>query len=259
MKRVTIIGSLAVGTLLLVALITSAFGQPDPNTQPGQRAGDGQRMRPPQLPPITMKFGAGSLFVLQGLTLAKYDADTVKPAGVVNLVDNIAQPTAPANGAGMRPMRPPLPGLLLIVGEDADANVLIVSGDNFFRLQASDLKVLVKATLPAQPQPQAPADGQGGLGMPPPGNPPDAVGPDGAPGGPAGGPGMMGGPGGGPGMMGGPGMPQAAQPVPELHGNTLYLVRGTQLLALDITTGKVTGKATTPITPAKANANANAK
>lgn len=280
MKRNILYGAGIVSALLVTSLVTVAFGQPGIGGgrgagattgtagagQPGNVGGMHQQMAPPAH--TIVKFGAGSVYTLTGMTLTQFDAVTLKQTGTVTL-EEIAEPAAPAaqpNAAAgnqqppmMRPMRHQGPPTFVIVNNAA----IIICGDTFYRVSLVEMKVTVKSDLPkpaidaAANAPQAGAapagrgqggpggkgggpGGQGGPGMGGPGEQ------GGAPGGQGGGPGM-GGPGGqgGPGM-GGPGM-AAAEPV--INGDIMYLARGKELLAINIVNGNVTAQATVPSGP----------
>jgi hypothetical protein len=315
MKRINLIG-IAITTAVL-GLVTGAWAQWDGGGAPqggngpwrggpGGNGGPGMMMPPPT--PAVMQYGAGSLFVLQGWTLARYDATSLKQLGSVQLGKGGARMPAAGERANGMPMMGMPPAAFLITGDAAKAEVLVVAGDTFYRINAAeDMTIAVKTTLPparsgmggmgqrrpmargeqnapgAPGQPGGPDGEQAAPGGGPGDNGGNDAGPDNAPGGgpgdmggnnggpdngPAGVPGGMGGndggpgngPGGGPGGFAGDprmgrGMMMMMTPPPQppqvtLHENTLYVLRASQILAIDITSGKVTAQGATPGKPA---------
>jgi hypothetical protein len=252
--------ALAIGAVLALGVSTYLMAQPD-IAGPGAANGPGGRGgrqggMPQQMPPAVMASGATSLYVMAGGTLLKYDAVTLKELGKVELVaPPAADPAAGAAGggrpgaAGGRPggaaggpgaaaggpgapggpggrggmnRQRPMAGAMLIT-PGANEQVLVVIGDQFFRLEAATLTVKAKATLPAPELPNANPPMDPGA--------PDAAGPPEGPGGP-----------GGPGGMGG-GRPAEL----SLKGVTLYVLRGPQIVAVNTVDGKVTGTAMLPM------------
>ncbi len=264
MKRNILYGAGIVSALLVTSLVTVAFGQPGAGAgrgagatcaatagQPGNMGGMHQQMAPPAH--TMVKFGAGSVYTLTGMTLTQRDALTLKQTGTVTL-EEIAEPAPPVaqpNAAAgnqqppmMRQMRRQGPPTFVIVNNAA----IIIKGDTFYRVSLIDMKVAVKSELPkptVDAAANAPQDGAAptGRGQGAPGGqclaPGGQCGQGGAPGGP-GGPGGRAGKG-GPGM-GGPGMmAQHAEPV--INGDIMYLTRGKELLAINIVDGTVTAQA----------------
>lgn len=287
MKKLTIIGSLATAAMLLGSV--SAFAQPGPDGDHqgapalgGREGGFQERLQHP----VTVKHGSDSVYTLDGRTLTRRDGKTLKKIASVTLgEDKGRQPQArrgqddraPRDGKdgrnerqvggrdgqpGERPMFPPMPAQLLVVGEGRRASVLVITPHTFYRLNAQTLAVIVKTELP---RPEMGRPGQGRPAGQMPGMHPnreqqaDRVAPQAGgerPQGMAGGPpqGVPHGDKGGPNMQGdregrGPEQMMAGGPQgcgfmpmrdPEVRGNTLYLQRGPRLLAIDYRTGKVT-------------------
>ncbi len=256
MKRNTLYGAVIVSALLVTGIATVAFAQTGngggrggsatctaPAGQPGNGGGMRQQMAPPAHPIV--KYGAGSVYTLTGVTLTQYDALTLKQTGTVTL-EEIAEPavaTQPNAAAGnqqppmMRQLRRHGPTTFVIVNNAA----IIIKGDTFYRVSLVDMKIAVKSELPklaVDAAAIAPQDGATPAGR-------GQGGPGGQCGAPSGlcGPGGKGGPGGQRGSgMGGPGMmAQHAEPV--INGDTMYLTRGKELLAINIVDGTVTAQA----------------
>jgi len=269
-------------TVMAVGMATTAFTQAGlaggdqgavPPGGPGGNPGRQMQMRMPPVPP-TMKVVADSLFVLQGLTLTKYHANTLEQTGVVTLTVKTPAPGNPPAGTTEKTMAapqateatktandtqapPPPPfaqALLLSADDKDDPALLVVIGNSFQRIRVKDLAITATADLPAPVQ-----NGKDAKTVQRTGNgAPDATTrdtgdaiPNGVPGGAQGGPGGM--PGGMHGMPGGS-MPGGMNlPIYELANNKLYLLRGPQLLAINVSTGEVTTKqlqqANTPQAP----------
>jgi len=190
-------------------------GPGGPGGPPGAPGGPGgPGMQPPMGPGPIMKAGAQGVFVLWGPTLTKYDA-ALKEKGSLQL---IGPPTdnPPAEGDQKPPM-PPMPpnGILLIApaGSGASEKVIALFGDQLVSVDAASLKIAAKAKLPAPEMPKPPD----GTAM---GNPQ------------------------GPGMM----MPQFFGPPPpiELQGRVLYILRGPQIVGVNVEDGKIVGPAALP-------------
>lgn len=172
--------------------------------------GQGGPGGPPMGPPIIMKASPQGVFLLTGNTLTKYDE-------ALAIQKTITLDGQSNSSDSQRPQRP-RPAMMLLNG--AGDKVLVLMGDEFFSIDAASLTVIAKATLPALPAVgPPPADG---------GNPPD-------------GGGQMG--------PGGPGRPQMGQPMPgglELQGNVLYMLRGPQIIGINITNGTLVGPVSLP-------------
>ena len=254
MNTLKTLGVMTLFVLCAIGIATSAFTQPgiggaqQAGGQPGQP--NGMPPKRPQLP--VMHAGVSGLFVLEGTTLTKYDAATLKQLGNLQLVENIAAKAdaTAGNNAGRPKMGQTSDGAFLVVKIDNTENLLVIAGDQFTRITAQDFKVAVKQALPVAQM------------APPPGGP---EGPDG-PGAPAANAGKTGGkiekafaagPDGNNEPQGGPGgapngaqqgmrpPPPAQAPTLELFNNILYVLRGNQLLAIDVTTGTVLAQGTT--------------
>ncbi|MHB9134552.1 MAG: hypothetical protein ACYDBB_26055 [Armatimonadota bacterium] len=246
MKHITLIGIAIATAVLGLGLVTGAWAQREGG---GPQGGPGGNGRPPMPPPqhASMQYGANGLFVLQGVTLTKYDAGSLKQSGSVQLGNAAGQQVAPdRNANGMPPMGPP-PAVAFLITAGKKAEVLAIAGDTFYRINAQDMTVTVKSSLPAlqvgqgrpdnQAAPRGGGNAQGGTGRP---GGQHQAGPGG--GGPNGaGPG---------GNNGGPGMHRMQPPQLTLQGDTLYVLRAHQLLAIDIASGKVAAQGATPGKPA---------
>lgn len=243
MKKGMLYGVLAVSGLLAVA-VTTGFAQQFGNRQGQGQGGPGGGMQMP--PRLEMKTTATGVYVLQGNVLTRYTAGTLQKDGQATF----AEPTVTKQTTDQQaPPRPMVADFTI-----TDTAVLAVIGNDFYNLDVKTLAVKAKATLPEPPQPpQAGPNGQG-QGDRQQGGPGGGQGMRGGPGGgqgmqggPGGEQGMRGGPGGGQGMRGGPGGPNGPmgqQMQLTATGNTLYVLRGPQLLAVDIATGNVTGTVT---------------
>lgn len=147
--------------LLAVAMLTAMAQRGGANNQPAMGG---------RTPATIMEMAPQGLFVLRGGILAKLDAKTLKEVAVVELFGAapVRPTTQPARNAPPTPewtkyyaemaKRNAAPALLA-----AEKNLLIVIGDQFFRIDAETGKVAAKASLtpapvvpadPNQPQPQ---------------------------------------------------------------------------------------------------------
>jgi hypothetical protein len=154
--------------MVTVGVMSSGFAQPEIAAGGGMGGPGGRGMGPrgggPMMPPggprrIVMHAAGGSLYVLQGNELVKYDGDTLKQQGAVTL------PDAKPDGANAEGPRPPLgagPADFLVAGND----VLLVAGGSFYLIDARTMRIDKQAALPVRP-----ADAQGGI-RPPFGPPP---------------------------------------------------------------------------------------
>jgi hypothetical protein len=184
-------------------------------------------MRPPR--PI-MKISSVGIFVLAGPVLMKYNATTLKPEGRVNLM---MRGTTPAQRGRLRMLQPPLPAAMALAGGTGGCIVVVVIGDRFFSVDAVSMRIIAKALIPGVRPGQRPGfrggqsgrqNGESGMG----------------PGAPNGGGGMRAPRRGGRQRMAfGPMGTQPPVPVLEIAGNTAYLLHANQIIAIDITTGKV--------------------
>jgi hypothetical protein len=232
MKYGTVYVALAAVVLIGAGLVTSAFGQVRDEAQ--QQGGDRrERMTmPPPPPPLTVRYVGDSLLVLRGNTLVKLDEHTLEESGSVMLGEERADMQD-----GQRILPRPLggPPLLIADGAGRSAAVLVILGDTFYRVQPRTMTVVATTALPALPLPPMRREDRGEQrGVPPADMEPAAL------------PGM-GAHGNGPGGHGmGPGMPPTTY---ELQGNTLYLVRGPQLMAIDVNSGKILAEQSLAPTP----------
>lgn len=261
MKRHIYIGATVITALLTVLLLTGASGQGG-GGRPQSGGGMNRGAMPPPPAQVEMQFAAGNLFILQGTTLTKYDATTLKVTGSCALSGDAA--TATVTGQRAQAL-PPAPSLLIVTGADENAALLVVAGGTFYRILASDMTVAVKKALPVAqniatmaggPTDEPKQMGAGDAGGPDDGGPangmlgePDGGQMDGPPEGgpPAPGEGQPGGAVGRQGMSAGRAIgmpPMATRPSYLLHDNTLFLLNGSQLLAINTLTGEVLSQAT---------------
>ena len=117
--------------------------------------------------------GTAGLFVLQGLTLSKYEADTMKLLATLELTDLYAPaapaanlPAPPASDENRplppdRPVPPPPPGALLLT----DTSLLVVIGNNYYNIDTATLTLKVQTELP-DPRPQLAQRGNEQQNMP---------------------------------------------------------------------------------------------
>ena len=239
MKRWMIFGSCAMAAVLAIGFATTLRAQPGiaggmNGGMNGGMAGGQRRQAPPPMPP-TIKTTEHGIFVIQGNVVLKYDPATLKLEQQLDVTDKLTA-TAQQQTAQARPMRPQPSGVLM-----TDDSMLLVAGNHFFRIDTATLQVQADVTLPAtgtaaQPHDMATPDrAQGGAPegenvQGPQGMGPNDGGPqDGMPQGPP------------PGMQGPP-----RAPVMELQGKTLYILRGSNLTAIDITAGKTLAQAALP-------------
>jgi len=163
-----------------------------------------------------VKVGTQGIFVLTGGTLTKYDTK-LKEQGTIKFVEPAPPASTDSSDTAAPPRRQmPRSGVVLIApnADPAKEKVLVVYGTDFFSIDAATFKVAAKCKIP-DPEPPAgaaPAD-------------PNA---------PGGGMGAR--------MMGG----FFGAPTLELSGNILYVIRGTQMLAINIDDASIVGKATLP-------------
>lgn len=162
-----------------------------------------------------VKVGAQGIFVLTAGTLTKFDTK-LKEQGTLKFVEPAPPPSADSSDTSTQPRRQMMPrGGVVMIAPNSDAakeKVLVVYGTDFFSIDAASFKVAAKCKLP-DPEPPAGAPAAG------------------APGGGMGGR-----------MMGG----FFGTPTLELNGNTVYVIRGSQMVAINIDDATVVGKATLP-------------
>lgn len=218
---------------LTAAMAVTAFAQQGrgPMGGPGGGRPGGPGGMPPRMmqgpgPQQMMAAGRSGLYLLQDGKLVKFTT-ALQEAGSVTLATDTTTPSnrQPQQGQGMRPM-PPM-GLVKVVGEDSDT-VLVLLGDKVYRIDGVKMAIVGTVTLPKVTLPTPPAMDEEGA--------PGAEGPDDQQ--------MMGGPGGGQRGPGGQGMMPPMPSVVELQGNTAYILRGPALVAVDLSTMKITGEKT---------------
>ena len=156
-------------TTLAAVLVASALAQPDPAVQgnpPPPQPGAAQRgnnrmgmagmqgMQQEALMEVTPQ----GVFVLRAGILAKFDPQTLTPQGTLELFAPVpAQPTMPQNPTAqdrqvmrdwMMAMMPRMaPAIMLLNGD----MLLIVQGNNFFRVNQQTLKLEAAQTALAKP------------------------------------------------------------------------------------------------------------
>ncbi len=247
MKHLILWGSLGAISVLALGMMTTAFSQPPHDgRQPGATAGN----RPLRgAPPVHTVMGSSAegIFTLTGNALVKYDATTLKELGRLTL--DVDAPAAAGDAKGAQagpPMGPSPSGTLCIPEGELSDQVMVILGTTFYRVDGGTLQVKATSTLPLT-LPEPPQGGTDAWGPPPQDGPNGDTGPQHGPQGMQ--HGQAGPPPGGPGGPGERG--RGSQLQLELHGKTLYLLAGEQLLAVDATTGKVTGNAA--LTPPQAD------
>ncbi len=235
----------AAATLLAVGIATTAFAQwgvGAPGAGAPQGQGQGPLMQGP--PPATMQVGTAGVFVLEGPLLGKYDA-ALKPLNTLDL--RPAQATkgtaaATTKDATKPPQGPPPPGALLLGQVGSTEVLLAVSGHTFYRIDPVAFTITVQGELPAPARPAAPpqaaATGAAAQNAPTAAVPaPNTDMPDAGATPPS-----------ADGQPGGPGMPppHAQAPTLVLRGHVLYVLRGGQVLAVNIDDATLIATAVTP-------------
>lgn len=162
-------------------------------------------------PPPILKAGSDGVFTLLGGLLVKFDAATLQQTGTLQLLDRPAPPPDGAQG-DRPPMGPPRGQLMLADATSGHGKVLALFGDQLFIVDAVTLKLANKVVLPKPPPP--PGQGNGDANQGPPPRP-----------------------------MSGPPMPAAL----DLHGQMLYVLRGPQITAINITDGSIAAQAMLPM------------
>jgi|GEM_PF-7064496 len=230
--------------LVVSFAVVLAIGRSDHGM--GPRFGGPPMVMLPEGPASMVKTNSQGVFVMAGPKLVKYSADGLKSKSELKLeVPTVSKDAMQA---------PPLPAMFDTVKSSAGVeSVLILTGNQLLVVDPAALKITQKIALPSPPTPAKPAIAPMG-NMP--GGPPDGM--PGMPMGPGGpgqgmpgmgpvGPGMPGMPGmGGPGGPGihGPGQPPSGFTV---SGDSVYLIRGPQLLEVNYVTGKIAGKIELPL------------
>jgi hypothetical protein len=171
-----------------------------------------------------LKAGDEGVFTLLGPALVKYSVDLASQETLVLL-----QPPAAREDDEARPMPPSMGGVIVISPATGGRGeiVVVLLGDQFFSIEAATLNVIANTTLPKLEPPsegagtQRTARSRGGNGDNQPGN----------------------------GQVGPPPLP----PMLELHGRTLYVQRGPQIMAINILDGTMIGQNTLPKPPEPVN------
>ncbi len=180
---------------------------------------------PPPIPAgPAVKAGASGLFVLLGGTLLKYDPVTLTPAGSLELAPKAGLPDPPI---GIPPNVPPPPiHAQMLISLGSPELVLVVINDRFFSVDAATMQIVAKTDLP-KPEVGPPASETAKKVQKPrnPGSGPK----DGA-------------------QIVKPLMPPIFHL--ELSGSTLYVIRGPNIIAININNGDITGQAELPKPPA---------
>lgn len=261
MEHLKMLVTVSLFLVAVLGLATNAFTQRElagdaPGGNPPLPPDGMQAGPPPPMPGmVVLHAGNTGLFLLEGNQLTKFDAGTLKIVKTLSLGDAPAAPPAANNavnaqGAGPNAGGPPpmsngpSGSTFLLAANGAGETILAIVGNNFYLVDAQAFTI-VKTT--ALPKPQIGPRPGGAGGDQPVGLPPAANANGNARQGQGGMPGM--GPGGGMPGMGPGGMPgqRGAGIQLELSGNTLYVVRGNQLLALSTRTGELLAQGTTPL------------
>jgi len=169
-----------------------------------------------QGPPIMMKAGSAGLFVLTGNVLTKYDA-------ALSMKGSIKLDVEAGDTANVRQPAPPPPTHMLL-SPGPNQKVLVLIGDRFFSVNAESFEIAARTQLPPPPRPEPP-DGV---------NPPPENGGDKPEIGPK------------------PPVPPIGPPMPvglELQGNVLYMLRGPEIIGVNINDGSIVGPAPLPKLP----------
>lgn len=154
--------------LVTVFLAASAFAQPDPNApaqpqrQPGGRGMPGGMLGAgmnalASMSPAELAILPEGVFVLRGGVLAKFTADTLQPAGMLQLFDPLpARPAMPENPtpqdqAALRDwMAANLARNAPAATLAQDGRLHLVIGSSYFRVKAATMEVDAKGGLEAQ-------------------------------------------------------------------------------------------------------------
>lgn len=166
---------------------------------------------------VTMKVLPQGLFVLRGGVLAKFDATNLQEQGVLELFGPAPAPIDMRNATPeerQRAMQDRTKRMQQAEVLPMGADLLVVIGEQFFRIKLADLTIKVQSELVVPDAPQPPAQGR---------------------------------------QFGGFAMPTTL----ELKDNTLYVLRGADLLTVDVETGKVvaTGKLPVQMVPPQPQGN----
>lgn len=210
---------LAAGTALVVMAAGSSLAQRPGGTAERPAGQAGQAAQPRQgnfgnfgnfggsVPPV-VKAAADGVYVLNNGLLTKFDTD-LKEKGKVRLIDAPAAPGA-ADAARQMPSRP-APGAMLIA---ANSKVVVVIGDQLFSVDAELSQAPAKVSLPSMQAPPAaaPSGGASDAGQ----------------------------------AMRMQFAPPPQVPVLEAQGNIVYVVRGIEIVAVDLVQNKVLGLASLP-------------
>ncbi|MCE5313533.1 MAG: hypothetical protein ABFD49_02015 [Armatimonadota bacterium] len=221
MKTSVVIGS----TLIIVGILaTAGFAQGVPGQfQMGMQQGmqpmagpdrpGGQQPGPGGHSQAAVKCSETGVFALDGGALTKFETGTLKELGKLDLLGKIETSKPDACGPDMnRPGPIPERGIMLFAKNGAD--IIVILGDQFFRIDAATFKIVTHATIakPERPAHSPGAPGARDMGV----------------------------------------TPRPSVDFPELQGRTLYMTQADGILAIDIDTGKVTGQAALHAAPAPA-------
>ena len=210
MKRTKIITLWVIAVALCATCVaTSALAQGGAPGGPGGPGWPGRPGGPGGPPPPILRAGSDGVFSLLGGLLVKFDAATLQQTGTLQLLE---KPAPPDGSQGDRPpMGPPPRGELLLASlAGGHEKVLALFGDQLFIVDAATLKLTAKVILPKLPAPPGQGSGDAAQGPPP---------------------------------------PRFAPPMPmalELHGQMLYVLRGPQIVAVNIVSGTVVAQGMLP-------------
>ncbi len=229
--------NIIIASVLTLCIATVAFAQLG-NDDKGPQGQDKHQGPPPKAKQV-MDSGVTGVYILDGPNFTKFDSATLVQSGQLELGITADKPVDTTDtDKSMLPPPMPIPGDFKIYNpsDSASEYLLVVVGDTFYKIDGSSFTVAVKTLLPEIQKPKIKDVENKGDEMQPdgpgPGIPQDG-GPD------------MGGPGMGRPGPGGPGMPRPAPPKLDLNGDVLYILRGHNLTAINVTDGSITASVET--------------
>ncbi len=260
MNKRFLVSSVGIMAVALIAVGNNAFAQQQQRS-PGGGGWQGFMGRNMANPASahTMKVSSQGVFALVGSILIKCNATTLKQVDMIQLLDNEANESNDAQSGQPNQMATPQPSAaLLLTPGDTNKCVLVVIGDDFINVDADTMQINARGKLPTLPvttltmrpaahtprqaaegsdsgsadMPAPPAPRQNAEGMDsgstdtprPPSQPRQIV------------------------------LPQGA-PDLELLGDTLYVQRSSQIVAINIKYGKLMALTELPKPAAQTNGN----